>query len=86
MISQTAASRVKVVALGLADDHGETDERPMPEPNATRSKVIATAVTAPPMIAAHEAADRDSDPETFSATTTDSVTSAIPDAPWVNAK
>jgi hypothetical protein len=57
MISQTAASRVKVVALGLADDHGETDERPMPEPNATRSKVIATAVTAPPMIAAHETGD-----------------------------
>jgi pullulanase/glycogen debranching enzyme len=44
---ETAASRVKVVALGLADDHGETDERPMPEPNATRSKVIATKAGGP---------------------------------------
>jgi hypothetical protein len=41
----------------LAADHGETDERPMPAPNATRSKVIAPAVTAPPMIAAHETGD-----------------------------
>ena len=40
MISHTAANSVKVVAEGLAGDHGETDERPMPLPSATRSKVL----------------------------------------------
>jgi hypothetical protein len=52
--SHTAASSVKVVAVGLGDDQGETEERPMPTPSATRSNVMATAVRAPPMIAAHE--------------------------------
>jgi hypothetical protein len=55
--SHTAASSVKVVAVGLDDDQGETEERPMPAPSATRSNVMATAVRAPPMIAAHETAE-----------------------------
>ena len=37
--------------------HGETDERPIPDPNATRNKVMATAARAPPIIAAQETAD-----------------------------
>src|SRR5689334_23607309 len=47
MISQTAAKSVNVVEDGFDDDHGETDERPMPVPSATRSNVMATAATAP---------------------------------------
>ena len=62
MISHTAANSVKVVAEGLAGDHGETDERPMPLPSATRSKVLATAVSAPPITAAQETADGEAGP------------------------
>ena len=47
MMSHTAARRVKVVADGFSAVHGETDERPIPDPNATRSKVMATAAKAP---------------------------------------
>ena len=66
-MSHTAARRVKVVADGLSAVHGETDERPIPDPRATRSKVRATAAKAPPMIAAQETAD--CEPEISSATT-----------------
>jgi hypothetical protein len=37
MMSQTAARRVNVVALGFADDQGETEERPTPDPRVTYS-------------------------------------------------
>jgi hypothetical protein len=57
MMSQTAARRVNVVALGFADDQGETEERPTPDPRVTSSKVIAPAATAPPMTAPHEMAE-----------------------------
>src|SRR6478735_6861742 len=68
MISHTAANSVKVVAEGLAGDHGETDERPMPLPSATRSKVLATAVSAPPITAAQETADGEAGPSSTIAT------------------
>jgi hypothetical protein len=56
MINHTAARRVKVAAVGFADDQGETEDSPMPDPSATSSKVIAAAASAPPTIAAHETA------------------------------
>jgi hypothetical protein len=59
MMSQTAARRVNVVALGFADDQGETEERPTPDPRVTSSNVIAPAATAPPMTAPHEMAEAD---------------------------
>ena len=58
IISQTA-SRVKVVAVGLAADQGETDESPIPAPSVTRRIVIAAAATAPPMIAPQDTAAAD---------------------------
>ena len=48
---------MKVVAVGLADDQGETDESPMPAPSVTRRSVIAAAATAPPMIAPQDTAE-----------------------------
>ena len=57
MISQTAAKSVNVVEDGFDDDYGETDERPMPVPSATKSNVMPTAATAPAMTAAHDTAE-----------------------------
>jgi len=69
MMSHTAARTVNVVADGFADDHGDTDERPMPLPRATKSNVIATAAIPPAMTAAHDTAD--TEPEPPSATLAD---------------
>ena len=77
MISHMAASRVNVVAEGLAGDHGETDESPMPVPSATSSSVTATAVRAPPMIAAQDTAEEDRGASSSTTTATDSVASAM---------
>src|ERR1700750_2983839 len=57
MMSHTAARSVKLVADGFDDVHGETDERPMPVPSASKSNVMATAATAPAMTAAHDTAE-----------------------------
>jgi hypothetical protein len=57
MMSQMAASSVNVVADGFDADQGETEERPMPVPRATKSNVIAMAATPPAMTAAHDTAD-----------------------------
>src|SRR3569833_734145 len=57
MISQTALMIPNVVADGLEFDHGETDEKPRPEPSASRISDRAAAATAPPMIEAQEIAE-----------------------------
>jgi hypothetical protein len=79
MMSHTAARTVNVVADGLDEVHGETDESPMPLPRATRSNVIATAATPPAMTAAHDTADWKPEPPsaTFIAGTAVSAASAI---------
>jgi len=53
MISHTAASTVKVVAVGFAEYQGDTDDNPIPDPSATSSRVIATPATTAPSLIAH---------------------------------
>jgi len=83
MMSQTAAKSVNVVEDGLDDDHGETDESPMPAPSATKSNVMATAATAPAMTAAHDMAEAAAfwSATTAGEETADSATSAIVGSP-----
>ena len=53
-MNHAAASTVNVVTDGLLLDHGETETKPMPAPNATNAKENAAATNAPAITAAHE--------------------------------
>jgi hypothetical protein len=53
MINQMAVMIVNVVTDAPELGHGDTDERPNPDPSATRTSVSEIAATAPPRTAAH---------------------------------
>src|SRR5277367_3581340 len=46
-----------VVVISAAPDHGEITLKPMPAPNASRSRVKAAATKPPAMIAGHDTAE-----------------------------
>jgi hypothetical protein len=50
---------LKVVADGPELAHGETAEKPIPTPNATKASVKAAAAMAPAATAAHDTAETD---------------------------
>src|ERR1700722_1367367 len=58
-INQTIAPASSVAADAPAFDHGDTEERPRPVPNARRMSDSAAATTAPPKTAAHDTPDAD---------------------------
>ena len=51
------ASHPIVDAEAAAVDHGETDDKPTPAPNASRMRESAAAAKAPPVIAAQDTPD-----------------------------
>src|SRR5450759_1316041 len=59
-MATTIRSRPVLIWNVLADTpeppHGDTDEKPMPAPNARRTRVRAAAATAPATTAAHDTA------------------------------
>jgi hypothetical protein len=57
MINQIAATIPNVVGDGFDHDHGDTVERPRPDPSVNRMIETPTAASAPPTMAAHSTAD-----------------------------
>src|ERR1700688_766448 len=63
MICETISHAIAAMPIAEADaaalDHGETEERPIPVPRASRISDIAAPTTAPPITAAHDIPDED---------------------------
>jgi hypothetical protein len=57
MINQIPATIPNVVGDGFDQAHGDTVERPRPDPRVNRIIEIPTAPSAPPTMAAHSTAD-----------------------------
>src|ERR1700676_2769823 len=58
-ISQTMAVLPTAAADAPAFDHGETDDKPTPVPNASKISEVAAATAAPPITAAQDTPDED---------------------------